>query len=98
RKARMRVLRTDSPSARPKCPSLQHAAKRGDADTVIERCGQPTAPVNPREDHAEIAHMLEEGRAWRRAEKAVAAYGAEPYTARAWDEIKAEWQAEGLMD
>jgi hypothetical protein len=61
---------------------------------VMERYGKPLMAMIPYADFVALQEQLEDLRDLRAAEAAHAEYKRDPSTARSWDEVKAEWDAE----
>jgi prevent-host-death family protein len=91
----LRVLNTNE--ARLKWRDVVDAASSGETDTVIERYGKPLVAVIPFEDYEALEEALDDLRATRRAERALAEWKADPSTARDFSEIRAEMVKEGLL-
>jgi prevent-host-death family protein len=67
-------------------------------NVIIERYGKPTAVVISYQDFAAIEEIMEDLRDAREVEAALEEWRRDPTTARPWEEIKAEFIAEGLLD
>lgn len=61
---------------------------------VMERYGKPLMAMIPYADFLALQEQLEDLRDLRAAEAAHAEYQRDPSSARSWDEVKAEWDAE----
>lgn len=68
-------------------------AARAGQDTVIEHYQTPTAAVIPYEDFLALQEELDDLRAGRRAQVALAAWENDPALGREWAEVKAELEA-----
>ncbi len=93
----MSLITFESREARAKWRKLLDRAGAG-GDTVIERYGQPTAALIPFEDFIELQDELDDLRAGRRAQAALAAWQRDPARGRSWADVKAEMIRDGLLD
>ena len=87
----------NSDDARSRWRDILDAASSG-SDTVISRYGKPTAAVIPFEDYEAIRDEIEDLRAGRRAQAVLNSWRRDPGSARAYDAVRAELAAEGLLD
>jgi prevent-host-death family protein len=87
----------DSNRARTVWRELLDRARAG-MDTVIERYGKPTAALIPYEDYEALQEELEDLRAGRRAEAALAAYRRDPRLGVPLEQVEEELRAQGLVD
>jgi prevent-host-death family protein len=86
----MTVMTWDSRAARENWRMLLDAAMSGHNDVVITRHGRPAVALIACEDYVALQEELDDLRAARRAEEAVAAWRQDPATARPWTEVEAE--------
>ena len=61
---------------------------------VMERYGKPLMAMIPYVDYLALQEQLEDLRDLRAAEAAHADYKRDPSSARSWEDVKAEWDAE----
>lgn len=94
----MSIVMWESRAARENWRSLLDAAVVGRSDIVITRHGRPSAALIPYEDYLALQEELDDLRAARHAEEAMAAWRRDPETARPWAEVEAEFVAKGLLD
>lgn len=92
----MTVTTLESNEVRAQWAKLLQTAADGDADIVITRSGEPLTVMIRYEDYLAIQDELEDARLARRAIAVLADLDAGKTTARPWDEIRAEWIAEGI--
>lgn len=71
---------------------------RGGGDTVIVHYDTPTAVVIPYADFLALQDEFDDLRAARRAQATYEAWLENPNLGRPWEEIKAEWERDGLID
>ena len=69
-------------------------AVMGGTIVVMERYGKPLMAMIPYADYLALQEQLEDLRDLRAAEAAHAEYKRDPSTARAWEDVKAEWDAQ----
>lgn len=93
----MTVSRLDSSTARANWHKILDAAQTG-TETVIERCGKPTAVLLPWADYEALTEELDDLRAARRAAAAYEAWKRNPNLGQGWHEIKDEWAQERLIE
>ena len=87
-----------SREARMKWRTVLDTVDRGTADVVIERYGKPIATIIPYADYEELSEYLEELRDVRFGMAALEEYRKDPSSARPYEEIRAEFIAEGIWD
>ena len=66
----------------------------GGTVVVMERYGKPLMAMIPYADFIALQEQLEDLRDLRVAEMAHAEYKLDPSSARSWEDVKAEWDAE----
>lgn len=66
----------------------------GGTVVVMVRYGKPLMAIIPYADYLALQEQLEDLRDLRMAEAAYAEYKRDPSSARSWEEVKAEWDAE----
>ena len=66
----------------------------GGTVVVMERYGKPLMAIIPYADYLALQEQLEDLRDLRMAEAAYDEYKRDPSSARSWEEVKAEWDAE----
>jgi hypothetical protein len=66
----------------------------GGTIVVMERYGKPLMAMIPYDDYLALQEQLEDLRDLRLAEAAHARYKRDPSSARSWEEVKAEWDAQ----
>ena len=86
-----------SNNARLKWREILNAARAGE-DTIIKHYDTPIAVVVPYADFLALQDELDDLRAARRAQAAYDAWKENPNLGRPWEEIKAEWVQDGLLD
>ena len=94
----MPVTVIGSREARAKWRMLLDAAHSGAADVVIERSGKPVAALIPYADYAALLDELDDLRAARRAEMALAEWRRDPSRGTPLEQAEIEMRAEGLLD
>jgi len=94
----MPVTVIGSRAARAKWRMLLDAAHSGAADVVIERSGKPVAALIPYADYAALLDELDDLRAGRRAETALAEWRRDPSRGTPLEQVEAEMRAAGLLD
>lgn len=83
--------------ARAQWRDILDIAMRG-GDIVVERYGKPVATVIPYEDYIALLDALEDLRDGREAQQAYEEWKRDPSLGRPYDEIRAEWVAQGRLD
>ena len=92
----MTVTTLESTEARSKWAKLLETTATGEADVVITRSGEPMTVMIRYEDYLAVLDELEDARLARRAAAVLADLDAGKTAARPWEEIRAEWIAEGV--
>lgn len=93
----MTIATWDSNDARIRWRELIDTAAAGVADVVITRYGKPVAAVIYYEDFLALQEELDDLRAAKRADAAFEEYLRDPSTAAPWEEVLAEFVAEGKL-
>lgn len=92
----MTVTTLESTEARAKWAKLLETTATGEADVVITRSGEPMTVMIRYEDYLAVLDELEDARLARRAAAVLADLDAGKTDTRPWEEIRAEWIAEGV--
>jgi antitoxin Phd len=93
----MTIATWDSNDARIRWRELIDTAAAGVADVVITRYGKPVAAVIDYEDFLALQEELDDLRAAKRADAAFEEYLHDPSTVVPWEEVLAEFVAEGKL-
>ncbi|MGB0389031.1 MAG: type II toxin-antitoxin system prevent-host-death family antitoxin [Ardenticatenaceae bacterium] len=94
----MALKTLDSNIARKTWRNLLDSATTGETDIVVTRYGKPLIAVISYQDYTALQEQLEELRAERRALAAYEEWQRDPSTGESWEDVKAEFMAEGLID
>ena len=92
------VATLESNEVRGRWSELVAATASGETDVVITQQGEPVLAIIDYVDYLAIVEALEDARLARRADAVMEDLEAGRTTARPWEEIRAEWIAEGLLD